>query len=81
MKSTILAGILAALCAVVATNMAFAEEVSGEQILEECILEAHHRGYDIEDDAFAEGLAEAIENEDEATILEVCPKTYRKYPD
>lgn len=38
-------------------------------------------GYDIEDDAFAEGLAEAIENEDEETILEVCPTTYAKYPD
>jgi hypothetical protein len=81
MKSLISAGLLAAVFAVSATTVVFAEEVSGEQILEECILEAHNRGYDIEDDAFAEGLAEAIENEDEEAILEVCPKTYKKYPD
>lgn len=56
-------------------------EPSGEQILEECIMEAYQRGYDIEDDSFAEGLAEIIENEDEDAIVEVCPKTYAKYPD
>ncbi len=56
-------------------------EPSGEQILEECIMEAHQRGFDIEDAAFAEGLAEIIENEDEDAIVEVCPKTYAKYPD
>lgn len=81
MKSLIPAGLLAALFAVFVTGAIFAEDVSGEQILEECILEAHNRGYDIEDDAFAEGLAEAIQNEDEKTILEVCPDTYAKYPD
>ncbi|MCR9141937.1 MAG: hypothetical protein NXI24_06770 [bacterium] len=80
-NSLILTGLLAALLAVTAASAVFAEEVSGEQILEECILEAHNRGYDIEDDDFAEGLAEIIEAEDEEAILEVCPNTYKKYPD
>ncbi len=81
MKHLIPAGMLAAVFAVTTVTAVFAEDVSGEQILEECILEAHNRGYDIEDDDFAEGLAEIIENEDEEAILEVCPKTYNKYPD
>ena len=54
-------------------------EADGDQILEECLTEAHGRGYDIESDAFAERVANAIINEDEGTMMEVCPSTFQKY--
>ncbi|MCB1171744.1 MAG: hypothetical protein KDK25_15460 [Leptospiraceae bacterium] len=56
-------------------------EPDGEQILEECLIEAHGRGYDIESDAFAERVGTAIANEDSDTMMEVCPQTFQKYDD
>lgn len=54
---------------------------SAEQIIEECVLEASKRGFDIENVDFADELAEAIVNEDEAKVKKFCPKTFIKYDD
>ncbi|MCB1201139.1 MAG: hypothetical protein KDK41_10870 [Leptospiraceae bacterium] len=56
-------------------------EADGEQILEECLLEAHNRGYDIESDAFVNRLVDAIENDKDSVIKQICPATFAKYPD
>jgi len=57
------------------------QEPTAEQILEECIAEAYQKGYDIEQESFQDELTEAIVNENEAKVKEICPKTYAKYPD
>lgn len=69
-----------AFLALIITSGIYAEP-DGEQILEECLIEADGRGYDIESDTFAERVAEAIMNEDEGTMMEICPKTFQKYDD
>ncbi|MEQ8351292.1 MAG: hypothetical protein RH862_07395 [Leptospiraceae bacterium] len=68
-----------ALMALIITSGLYADE--GEKILEECLIEANGRGYDIESDAFAERVATAILEEDEDTMLEICPETFAKHDD
>lgn len=63
-------------------NPVSADEMTEEEaqaILEECILEAHNRGYDIESDAFIKRLTTALINGDEKTGNQICPKTNAKY--
>ncbi|MBI39813.1 MAG: hypothetical protein CMF59_09450 [Leptospiraceae bacterium] len=72
--------LLGALTALIITSGIYAEP-DGEKILEECLIEANDRGYDIESDAFAERVANAILEEDEDTMLEICPQTFNKYDD
>ena len=73
---------LTAITALLLFNLnAIRAEDDGEKILEECITEAHKRGYDIESDAFINRLVDAIENEKEKVVKEICPKTFKKYPD
>ncbi|MBR30041.1 MAG: hypothetical protein CMN77_01925 [Spirochaetaceae bacterium] len=72
--------LLGALTALIITSGIYAE-ADGEKILEECLIEANGRGYDIESDAFAERVANAILEEDEDTMLEICPSTFNKYDD
>ncbi|MBU45313.1 MAG: hypothetical protein CMN76_19030 [Spirochaetaceae bacterium] len=69
--------------ALIALPLAFGSIAAdeGEQILEECLMEADGRGYDIESDAFADRVATAILEEDEGTMMEICPNTFNKYDD
>lgn len=77
LKKILLPGLLLAVLCSELTGLN--AEPSGEQVLEECLLEANKKGYDIESDAFTSKVADAIANEDSATMKKICPLTFKKY--
>lgn len=80
MKKILNLAVIAMLMGFVSFSSVSAEEDEiNEEALEECFLEAHNRGYDIESDAFINRATNALVNDDAKTWKQICPKTYKKY--
>ena len=71
-------GSLLALLALVSGFVPVTGQARIEDLLEQCILEAQKRGYDISSDRVTNRISNAVTNQNRKALRKFCPQTLKK---